>query len=69
MSFERSLFEKQNWLVGHQWTFPIHRKKNNTLGLGEYEFILYALERNLSDLGRNLKFKLLFLSFIIASVW
>jgi hypothetical protein len=23
--------------VGHQWTFPIHRKKNNTLGLGDYK--------------------------------
>ncbi len=34
-----TLFEKQNWLVGHQWTFPIHRKKNNTLGLGDYKFL------------------------------
>jgi hypothetical protein len=34
-----TLFEQQNWIVGHRWTFLFHRKKNNTQGLGEYKFL------------------------------
>jgi hypothetical protein len=28
--------------VEHRWTFPFHRKKNNTLGLGEYKFLSFS---------------------------
>ncbi len=38
-----TLFEKQNWIVGHRWTFPFHRKKNNTLGLGDFKFLSFSV--------------------------
>ncbi len=38
-----ALFEKQNWIVGNRWTFPFHRKKNNTLGLGDFKFLSFSV--------------------------
>ncbi len=63
-----ALFEKQNWIVGHRWNFPFHRKKNNTQGLGEYKFLSCTWIQPFWS-RKKFKFWFLFPSWIIPSVW